>query len=280
MKPASSAEAPGDSTRARGPVSSLIYDVGMNNGDDSAYYLRNGFDVVAIEAHPMLAEQARSRFATEIGDGRLTLLEVGIAEGEGEATFWICEDNSVWSSFDRTIASRGRSQPRATSVRLRGFGEILAEYGVPYYCKMDIEGNEHLCVSAMTPESRPDFISTELTERSLLDELTSLGYDRFKLINQQSLSPPNARLQAIKARMPRHELAAGLERANGLLRGRLVDRGWYFRRGSSGPLPDRTAGPWLTLEQVRRRSVWAQQTWLAGDWWDLHATVGAVSRPS
>src|SRR5271155_1149030 len=114
------------------PTPSLIYDVGMNNGDDSAYYLRNGFDVVAIEAHPVLVEQARSRFAKEIGEGRLTVLDVGIADGEGEATFWICEDNSVWSSFDRTIASRGRSEPRATTVRLRGFGDILAEYGVPH----------------------------------------------------------------------------------------------------------------------------------------------------
>jgi hypothetical protein len=36
----------------------LIYDVGMNNGDDTAYYLRRGFRVVAIEpnpaAHPLL----------------------------------------------------------------------------------------------------------------------------------------------------------------------------------------------------------------------------------
>jgi FkbM family methyltransferase len=256
------------------PAPSLIYDVGMNNGDDSAYYLRNGFDVVAIEAHPVLVEEARSRFAKEIGEGRLTVLDVGIAEGEGEATFWICDDNSVWSSFDRTIASRGRSEPRAVSVRLRPFGEILAEYGVPYFCKMDIEGNEHLCISAMTPESHPAFISTELTERSLLDELTSLGYDRFKLVNQQSFSPPNERLQALKRRMPHPKLAAGLERANGLLHGRLVDSGWRFPLGSSGPLPDRTAGPWLPVERIRRQADWAQETWAAGDWWDLHATDG------
>jgi putative ABC transport system substrate-binding protein len=32
----------------------LIYDVGMNNGDDTAYYLRRGFRVLAIEANPDL----------------------------------------------------------------------------------------------------------------------------------------------------------------------------------------------------------------------------------
>jgi len=243
MEPLPSVETRADVAQPKGPISSLIYDVGMNNGDDTAYYLRNGFDVVAIEAHPVLVEHARARFAREISDGRVTVLDVGIAEGDGEATFWICEDNSVWSSFDRSIASRGRSQPRAVSVHLRPFADILAEYGVPYYCKMDIEGNEHLCVAAMTAQSRPAFISTELTERSLLDELSGLGYDR----------------------------------ANGLLRGRLMDRGWYFRRGSSGPLPDRTAGPWLTLEEIRRQCDWARENLLAGDWWDLHATGVATS---
>jgi len=48
------------------PIERLIYDVGMNNGDDSAYYLSLGFRVVAIEANPELVEQAKLRFAREI----------------------------------------------------------------------------------------------------------------------------------------------------------------------------------------------------------------------
>jgi 16S rRNA A1518/A1519 N6-dimethyltransferase RsmA/KsgA/DIM1 with predicted DNA glycosylase/AP lyase activity len=40
----------------------LIYDVGMNNGDDTAYYLRRGFRVVAIEADTRLVRCAAERF--------------------------------------------------------------------------------------------------------------------------------------------------------------------------------------------------------------------------
>src|SRR4051812_29464982 len=87
----------------------LVYDVGMHNGDDSAYYLRNGYRVVAVEANPLFAGRARERFAAEIADGRLTVLEVGIADGEGEASFWVCEDHTDWSSFDRSIAGRNGS---------------------------------------------------------------------------------------------------------------------------------------------------------------------------
>ena len=42
------------------PIKDLIYDVGMNNGDDTAYYLSLGFRTVAIEADPELVEQAKA----------------------------------------------------------------------------------------------------------------------------------------------------------------------------------------------------------------------------
>jgi hypothetical protein len=38
-------------------LKNLIYDVGMNDGNDTAYYLSRGFRVVAIEANPVLVEQ-------------------------------------------------------------------------------------------------------------------------------------------------------------------------------------------------------------------------------
>jgi len=35
----------------------LIFDIGANNGDDTAFYLKKGFRVVAIEADPALAQK-------------------------------------------------------------------------------------------------------------------------------------------------------------------------------------------------------------------------------
>ena len=67
-------------------IEDLIYDVGMNNGDDTAYYLSLGFRTVAIEANPELVEQAKARFAREIASGRLIILNIGIADREGGAS--------------------------------------------------------------------------------------------------------------------------------------------------------------------------------------------------
>ena len=36
--------------------SDLIYDVGLFNGDDTAYYLYRGYDVVAIDANPVMID--------------------------------------------------------------------------------------------------------------------------------------------------------------------------------------------------------------------------------
>ena len=36
----------------------LIIDVGMHNGDDTAFYLAKGFEVVAVEANAALVEAA------------------------------------------------------------------------------------------------------------------------------------------------------------------------------------------------------------------------------
>jgi hypothetical protein len=40
-----------------------MYDVGFHRGEDTAFYLKKGFCVVAFEAHPRLAEKGRAMFA-------------------------------------------------------------------------------------------------------------------------------------------------------------------------------------------------------------------------
>lgn len=113
----------------------------MNNGDDTAYYLRRGFRVVAIEANTCLAECAAERFREQISSGQLRILKA--AEG-GALPCWICETYSEWSSFDRKIASRDGCPHHEVMVPCRRFASVLEEFGVPYYLKVDIEGNDIL----------------------------------------------------------------------------------------------------------------------------------------
>jgi hypothetical protein len=56
----------------------------MNNGDDSAFYLKAGHRVVAIEANPLLCRAAEKRFAAEIASGRFAILNLAISDQPGE----------------------------------------------------------------------------------------------------------------------------------------------------------------------------------------------------
>ena len=72
----------------------VVFDVGMHDGNDTAFYLHQGCAVLAVEADPTLVAAAAHRFAAEIEAGQLFILSVGIAAKNGEATFWICDDHS------------------------------------------------------------------------------------------------------------------------------------------------------------------------------------------
>jgi FkbM family methyltransferase len=242
----------------------LIYDVGMNDGADTAYYLRKGYRVIAIEADPRLVEQAAERFAGDVRSGRLRILNIGIATKDGELPFWICDDHSEWSSFDRGIASRDGCQHHQIIVRCRRFGSVLKEYGIPYYLKIDIEGNDTLCLQDLDPRRLPNFMSIEATDRRQLTTMKDLGFKRFKCISQFALLPielPPAREQRryerfhrmLRTRNPLIRAFRALggrewlqRRANSSRR--LGD--WTFPLASSGPFGDDLPGRWLSYDEL------------------------------
>src|ERR1043166_830477 len=82
-------------------IPDLIYDIGVHDGDDTAYYLHRGFRVIAVDADPIMVEACRKRFAEEIRIGRLMLLNVGIGPSRETLRFWLHKRNRPWSSFHR-----------------------------------------------------------------------------------------------------------------------------------------------------------------------------------
>jgi FkbM family methyltransferase len=263
----------------------LIYDVGLHDGQDTAYYLNKGYRVVAIEANPDLAQAARDRFTDEIASGRLTVLNVAIADRSGETTFWISDEHTDWSSFNQAIAGRNDAPHHPIQVALKPFREVLEENGLPRYCKIDIEGSEPLCLQALSPRCRPPFISVELTDHPSLEHLADLGYDRYKVIDQYRFTTSSSTFYRLKAAMRRPRARAMVERLNAGLLGRRQDGDWEFRIGSSGPLPELTRGPWLSYRAARHLTQFLTSRQRSGslrlhEWFDLHATDRTALRGS
>jgi FkbM family methyltransferase len=218
----------------------LIYDVGAHAGEDTDFYLKKGFKVVAIEANPDLAGRLRDKFPSNVSDGSLIVVDAAIAESDGEVDFYT-NQTSVWGTIRPAMAERNAAlggQSKVIKVRTTSFRELLSRFGIPHYLKVDIEGADLLCLEGLLEQSeRPRFVSIESEKRSwpeLLHEfelLTKLGYSRFKIIDQERVG---------RQRPPRPATE-----------GRYVDHA--FQRGSSGLFGDELPGKWMTKRQAIRR---------------------------
>jgi FkbM family methyltransferase len=180
----------------------LIYDVGLHNGEDAAFYLRKGFRVVGIDANPELIEHARQRFADNL---RIEILNGAIERGAGTVTFYVDDTNSAWGTLDAEWAERNRhlrSSQRTIKVPVLDIRRVFEQHGIPYYLKLDIEGRERVILDAMSdlPE-KPKFFSMESQKVSFrkliadLRTLSALGYRKFKIVQQKSI--PNSTIKTV-----------------------------------------------------------------------------------
>ena len=260
--------------------SDLIFDLGAAAGDDTAYYLHRGYRVVAVEPNPVSAACLRERFASQIDTGDLMLVEAAISTSEGEASFWVCDDEPVWSSFDRRLASQKQSNHHAIRVNTCRFRSLLKRFGIPYYCKIDIEGSDGICLEDMTENSKPPFVSVEMGYDgsgpvpdgtwALFDRLRALGYRRFKVISQVTYRQPPLWFALAKAQLPRR-LSARFTLIDAKFRKHRSGDGWSFDGDSSGPFGEDTDGKWLNAIQARRLIAAIQKNPDASDWFDIHA---------
>ncbi len=212
----------------------LVIDVGMHKGEDTEFYLKKGFKVVAIEANKELCDLVAENLKRYIESGQLIILNTAIVQTPGPTDFYINSKVSEWGTTQKKWVERNEKMG-ATSVKVTvegiTFEEVLRTYGIPYYLKIDIEGNDHLCLYALKSFlKKPDYLSIESVKTSwseLVDEfklLKSLGYDRFKVVNQYKVPNQKSQQPPIEGRFVNHE----------------------FKFGSSGSFAEETPGWWLT----------------------------------
>jgi FkbM family methyltransferase len=254
-----------------------VFDVGMNNGDDSAYYLSRGCRVIAIEANPLLAELARERFRTEIASGRMVLEAVGIVDRPGKIPFWINEERTVFSSFDRAKAGRDGMKCHPIEVTCVTFDMLLKRYGVPDYLKLDVEGAEPHCLRSLEGFGLPAYISVEAESLEYLLLLWNLGYRQFKIVDQMRHNSwfPDFTNENILSRLAKR----GCQYVD-RFRNRVTNVS--FPRGSSGPFAPDVTGGWQTKEEVAYNWLHLhfgyhnRGTLSSNSWYDFHAKAPSV----
>ena len=228
-------------TDARAKQDDLIYDIGMHTGKDTAFYLKKGFRVVAIEANAELVRDVSERFSSEIRAGRLVIYNVAITESEGPVTFYVNDQKDDWGTLSRDFVARNETlgtTHHAVEVAGVPLQKVLRERGIPYYAKVDIEGADLLCLKAFLDfDAKPRFLSFEsslIDYDSAFTELALvwlLGYRGFKIVNQalnERVKCPNPPLEGV-----------------------YVDQA--FDGHMSGPFGEEAPGAWQGIEATLKR---------------------------
>ena len=223
----------------------LVYDVGMCRGEDTEFYLSRGCRVVGVEANPVLVAALREKFAAELEQGLLRIVDKAISTSPGRVRLAVYPTVKSWGSISEKYKERNAALglvPEEVEVEAVTFDDVLREFGVPYYLKIDIEGLDMVCIEALHRFSeRPRYVSLETSATtatasvddgfSELAQLSVLGYRGFKFIEQASLRKLNGTLLQSE--------------------GPPID--YKHREGSSGPFGEETPGTWHGIDDAVRQ---------------------------
>jgi FkbM family methyltransferase len=166
----------------------LVFDIGANVGDMTALYLKLGARVVSVEPQEECLRILEKRFGPNL---EVTIVPMAVGASEGEQEFLLSDIRSPISSMSRqwmaAVKSSGRfphyGWSRSVTVQVTTLDSLIAQYGEPDFCKIDVEGFEK---EVLLGVSRPlallsfEFHAEFLPEAiACVDLLRELGIYRF-----------------------------------------------------------------------------------------------------
>lgn len=219
----------------------LIFDIGMNDGKDTGFYLHLGYDVLAVDANRQLCQKCDDKFLSYLLANKVKILNLAISDSDKKAQdFFINKEKDEWSSLIPEVGGRNGMPVDVVSVETTTLTNLILLYGKPYYIKIDIEGYDVVALQSLKDcpaDLLPEYISVEADNTGLLDILKSLGYNKFKMVNQGYMN-------------------------------RNSFKDWNFEEGSSGTFGEDTHGEWLPIDEVKELFNQPHPQYC---WYDFHA---------
>lgn len=280
----------------------LVFDLGMHEAQDTNYYLSLGYRVVAVDASVEMVEKAQRKYAGLYTDKNLTVLNYAMSDKDGESVEFYISQKSEWNSIFNNIACRQGCQTNSVIVPTITLSSLISQFGVPHYCKIDVEGFDHICINTLKNCSEiPRYISCEtecfsenqvVCENDILLTLNSLyyaGYRKFKLVDQHELAGLDPRVKFYGKRCMNY-LSNVINKIISGSNYRIVKlpfreflskkHHYYFPYGSTGPFGENAPGEWMNYETAKKCLLRHREDFFKMDknqssytiWCDWHAT--------
>lgn len=166
----------------------LVFDVGANVGDYSSLCLELGARVVAIEPQKACVSSLMSRFGR---NANFVVESIALGDHRGAGLLYLSDVRSPISSMStdwiRAVKNSGRFKHfewrQSQEVRLVCLDDVIEKYGVPSFCKIDVEGYDYevLCGLSKPLEKLSFEYHIEFVSRleSCVDRLEKLGSYKF-----------------------------------------------------------------------------------------------------
>lgn len=120
-----------------------VFDIGGNIGNTAEIFLRCGAKVVTLEPLPHCAAELGARFS---GNSSFRCIQKAVGATPGSATLYI-HRNDFMSSFEPEWSSEwlGSMEVPVTTI-----DELIKEFGLPAFLKIDVEGWEIHVLSGLS----------------------------------------------------------------------------------------------------------------------------------
>lgn len=165
----------------------LCFDVGANLGNRTEVFLALGAKVVAVEPQPDCALQLEIKYE---GQG-VTTIRKALGKQEGATPMFISNVSPISSLSEEWISSVRNSGRFSmfewndgTLIEITTLDALIAQYGKPSFCKIDVEGYEYQVlqglsqpIEALSFEFTPEIIEPTVNCISYLNQLGDYCYN-------------------------------------------------------------------------------------------------------
>ncbi len=206
----------------------LCFDVGANVGDKTRHLRELGARVVAVEPVPQCIESLRLAFSNDLGG--VSVVGKAVGANPGVLPLHVGDSSTISSLNPDWIARNGRLKGRQVSeivnVEVTTLDALIREFGMPTFCKIDVEGYEAEVLKGLTskiPAISFEFVPDNLS--SVIECMRELSRIGDYIYNYTYSSPMRFELaQFADDQTLLHSLEAGRQKDGSLRWGDIVAR--------------------------------------------------------